>query len=246
MDRKPPVDPSLFIPIFIAGCSIFGILLVLLGLRLSASKGTIQTIPTDTPIKFQYLGTEPGFAEPSEASSVEPLPAMTEAPTEIFLPPTATIPIEETSLLVATNTPITSTVTVQPLDLTYDDADSLLMYTGTWIPQNGVNGTYQSTLHISGSIGDAVQFVFYGEKIRVVYQAGPSLGVVAIKLDTSEYVLDQSAAETRLSEWESPVQPLANHTITITHISGGSVNIDSLVVVDLSTPTPTATPTPTP
>jgi hypothetical protein len=245
MDRRPPVDPSLLIPIFIAGCSVVGIVLVLLALRLSASPGTIQTIPTDTPIKFQYLGTEPGIAQPTEAPPAEE-PLATEAPTEIFLPPTTAISIEETPILLATNTLITTTVTVQPLGSTYDDADPKLNYTGNWIGQSGVNNTYRNTLHISGTIGDAVQLVFYGQKIRITYQAGPSLGTIAIKLDTADYVLDQSAIDTRSNEWESPVQPLVNHTITITHISGGSINIDSLVVVDISTPTPTATPTPTP
>ena len=248
MDRKPPFDPSLFIPIGIAACSIFGIVLVLLGLRVSAARGTIQTIITNTPVRFQYLGTEPVVPLPTDSVPVEEeILAATETET-FLLPPTSTQPSITQPFATTAPAPRTATVTVtaQALGTTYDDADPVLIYAGNWIPQGGVNGAYNSTLHISSTIGDAVQLVFYGEKIRVVYQAGPSLGVVAIKLDISEYVLDQSAAETRLSEWESPVQPLANHTITITHISGGSINIDSLVVVDLSTPTPTATPTPTP
>jgi hypothetical protein len=248
MDRKPPVDPSFFIPIFIAGCSVFGIMLVLLGLRLSASRGTVQTLITTTPVKFQYLGTEPGIAQPTEVPPAEETmvtPEITEAPTEIFLPPTATISIEETPIFLATNTLVTNTVTSQPLGITYDDADPIFTYTGNWIGQSGVNNTYKNTLHISSTIGDAVQLVFYGQRIRLTYQAGPSLGTVAIKLDSTDSVLDQSAIDTRSSEWESSALSLSNHTITITHISGGSVNIDSALVMDTLTPTPTATPTPT-
>jgi hypothetical protein len=151
-----------------------------------------------------------------------------------------------TPILPTTEAPIIRTVTAQPLGATYDDVDSALAYTGSWIPQNGVNGVYKNTLHISSTIGDAVQLVFYGQLIQLTYQAGPSLGTIAIKLDTKDFVLDQSASETTSSVWESPMQTLVNHTITITHISGGSVNIDSLVVIDISTATPTATATATP
>jgi len=257
MDKKPPVDPSLFIPIGIGACSIFGIVFVLLGLRLSAAQGTIQTIITNTPVSFQYLGTEPVVAPPTDSAPLdEQTLTATETPTEIFLfPPTVTQPFitqpfATTPALLATTAPApgtaTVTVTSQAPGTTYDDVDPRLVYTGNWIPQTGVFGVYRNTLHISSTIGDAVQLIFFGQKVQLAYQAGPSLGTVAIKLDSSESVLEQSAANTGSSQWESPVIALANHTITITHISGGSVNIDSLVVIDLSTPTPTATPTPTP
>lgn len=248
MDRKLPVDPSLFIPILIAGCSVCGIMSVLLALRLSASQGTIQPTLTATPVKFQYLGTEPVIAQPTQAPQTEEL-TMTVVPTEILLPPTPTLGIVvETPILsttIPTSTLVPKTVTTQPLGVTYDDADPRFIYTGNWIGQSGVSGTYKSTLHISSTIGDAVQLIFFGQKIQLTYQAGPSLGTIAIKLDTSDYVLEQAAVDTRYSEWESPVLPLANHTITITHISGGSINLDSVVIVDISTATPSATPTAT-
>jgi len=255
MDKKPPIDPSLFIPIGIGACSIFGILFVLLGLRLSAVRGTIQTIVTNTPVRFQYLGTEPAVAPPTDIAPVdEETLSASETPTEIFLsPPTATEstrtqPFATTPALLATTAPAprtaTVTVTGSALGATYDDVDLRLVYTGNWLSQSGVSGTYRNTLHISGTIGDAVQLIFFGQKIQLAYQGGPSLGTIAIRLDSADFVLDQSAPDTGSSQWESPTLALANHTITITHISGGSVNVDSLVIIDLSTPTPTATPTP--
>lgn len=251
MDKKPPVDFSFFIPILIGLCSIFGIVLVLLGLRLSAAQGAIQTTITNTPVQFQYLGTEPAVALPTEVPPVEEPTEVLATPTEISLapiPPTATEIVFGPSPIVAATTPVraTNTVTPQSLGVTYDDTDSRFLYTGNWIAQSGVNGTYRNTLHISSTIGDAVQFGFYGQKLQLVYQSGPSLGTVAIKLDATDAVLDQSSSETSSSVWESAVLPLANHTITITHISGGSINIDSAVVIDINTPTPTATLTSTP
>jgi hypothetical protein len=255
MDKKPTLDASLFVPLFIGACSVCGIVLVLLGLRLTAVRGTVQTVPTGTPIKFQYLSTEPGFAQPTEAPPATEAPVIEESPattvpTEIFLPPPTTLnsptskaPVS-TAILLLTNTPVTSTAASLPLGATYDDVDSRFTYTGNWVAQSGVNAAYKNTLHISSTIGDAVQLVFYGQKLQLTYQAGPSLGMVAIKLDSSDTALDQSAVDTRHSEWESPVLSLANHTITITHISGGSINIDSIVIVDISTATPSATATP--
>jgi len=222
-------------------------MLVLLGLRLSAARSTIQTIPTPTFVQFQYIGTEPVIAQPTDTPPTEV--SVTVSPTEIFLspPPRATIPTvtEATSIVFLSNTPVTRTATTQPLGVTYDDVDPRFIYTGNWIAQSDVNGTYRNTLHISSTIGDAVQLLFFGQLIRVTYQSGPSLGTVAIKLDSNEYVVNQNVAETGYDEWESPVLPLVNHTLTITHISGGSVNIDSALIIDINTPTPTATPTPT-
>ena len=253
MDKRPSLDPSLLAPIFIGVCSILGILLVLLGMRFSAARGAIPTVITSTPPRFQYLATEPGIAEPSEASTAEESPTATEEPTEfleptgiVTFPATVTQARTPTPILLATNTPSAGTITatLPSLDITYDDADPKFRYTGNWISQSGVNNTYHSTLHISSTIGDAVQIIFFGQKMQLAYQAGPGLGTITIRLDSTDFVLEQVSGTTQSGVWESPVFTLANHTVTITHISGGSVNLDSLSIVDLSTPVPTATPTP--
>lgn len=244
MDDKPPLDRSLFAPILLGCLSVAGIILVLLALRLSAALGTIQVSPTNTPVKYQYLGTEPVIAQPTEAPPPEePSPVVTQTPTEFSLAPAPTITISTPVPPTATHTRVTNTATTAPLEVTYDNADVQFTYSGNWLPQFGVNGTYKNTLHISSTIGDSVQLIFYGQKFRLSFQAGPSLGTVAIRLDSTDFVLEQSAVETRNSEWESPVLTLANHLVTITHISGGSINIDSITIIDISTPTPTATPT---
>ena len=254
MDKRPPLDPSLLAPIFVGVCSILGILLVLLGMRFSAARGSIPTVITSTPPRFQYLATEPGVAAPSEAPTAEEAPTVAEVPTQfpeltavLTFPATVTqASSTTTAILLATDTPSAGTITatLPSLDMTYDDADPKLNYAGNWISQSGVNNTYHSTLHISSTIGDAVQFIFFGQKMQLAYQAGPGLGTITIRLDSTDFVLDQVSTGTQSGVWESPVFTLANHTVTITHISGGSVNLDSLSVVDLSTPVPTLTPTP--
>jgi len=249
MDNKPALDRSVFIPIFFGFASVLGICLVLLAARLGAARGTVQSGETETPVKFQYLATEPGIALPTDAPPVTSIfETDTPAPTPLFSPLTLTPTSISTRVipLRATNTPATVSSTPLALNIIYDDADFKFNYTGNWIGQSGVSGTYQNTLHVSSTIGDSVQLSFVGQKIRLAYQAGPSLGTIAIKLDSVDFTIDQSDSETLVGEWESPVLVLSSHSITITHISGGSINLDSLTVLDISTPTPTSTSTSTP
>jgi len=248
MDNKPALDRSVFIPIFLGFASVLGICLVLFAARLGASRGTVQGGETTTPIKYQYLATEPGIALPTDAP---PATVPTEIPTldTLVLPPTRIL-TDVPTLAVLPNVPIVSvSTTASPtplaLNIKYDDADFKFNYTGNWIGQSGVSGTYQNTLHVSSTISDSVQLSFVGQKIRIAYQAGPSLGTIAIKLDSADFTLDQSDPETLIGEWESPELVLSSHSITITHISGGSINLDSITVLDISTPTPTSTPTST-
>jgi len=248
MNKKTPLDRSIFIPIFIGLCSVLGICLVLLATRLSAARGNVELVETGTPVKYQYIGTEPLVVFPTEAPTMT---AETLAPTEEIVLPTMTLRAAQSPTLStpnpparSTNTSASTTPTNQPLNAIYDDADFKFLYTGNWNSLSGVTGAYQSTLHISNAIGDSVQLSFVGQKIRIAFQAGPSLGVIAIKLDNVDFTLDQLAAVTNITEWESPVMVLSSHSVTITHISKGSINIDAIAVVDISTPTPSVTVSP--
>lgn len=252
MDNKTSFDRSLFIPIFIGIFSVLGICLILIASRLTVTRGQGITTATATSMKYQYLATEPAVVFPTEAASPTEPPA-TIAPTFDIILPTLTpraikSPSTPKPTIVQPFATITLTPTLSPtaqfLNVTYDDADFKFLYTGNWVAQNNVADTYQKTLHVSSTIGDSVQLSFVGQKIRFTYQAGPSLGTIAIKLDGADFALEQSATDTVTSTWESPVLVLSSHLVTITHISGGSINIDSIVVLDLSTPTPTLTSTP--
>ena len=159
MDNKTPIDRSIFIPIFIGLCSVLGICLVLLATRLSAARGNVQLVETETPVKFQYIGTEPAVVFPTEAPTMT---AATIAPTEETVLATPTLrPVQSPTLSTpnltarSTNTAISITPTPQSLNVIYDDADFKFLYTGNWNSQSGVAGTFQSTLHISSAIGDS-------------------------------------------------------------------------------------------
>jgi hypothetical protein len=121
---------------------------------------------------------------------------------------------------------------------TYDDTDSRLNYSGSWVSQSGVSGAYQGSLHISNALGDAVSFTFSGTKIHFFYQAASSLGSVTIFIDGD--TLGTVVSETQGGEWAQTLES-GTHSIVIKHTSGGSVNIDRFTI-----PAPTATPTRTP
>ena len=126
-----------------------------------------------------------------------------------------------------------------------DDTYFELLYSGDWDSQSNVADTYQNTLHISFTVGNSVSFTFVGEQVIVSFQSGPSLGTIEINLDGLLFDVDQSSSNTELVNWASSILIRGTHTLVISHLSGGSVNLDSITIPDISTPTPTSTPTAT-
>jgi hypothetical protein len=113
---------------------------------------------------------------------------------------------------------------------TFDDTDSRFVYGGDWDTQTGVTGAYQSTLHVSGTLGNSIKFLFIGNELRVFFQAGPSLGTIRLTLDTTSYVMNEASSSTQSYEWVLAASSNGTHTVTITHDSGGSANFDAIIV----------------
>jgi hypothetical protein len=116
------------------------------------------------------------------------------------------------------------------------------LYDGNWTSQINVTSAYQNTLHISFELENYALFTFVGQQVVISYQTGPSLGEILIDLDGIEFVVSQSNGQTELRNWVSPVLVKGTHEIVIEHLSGGSINLDSISIPDLSTPIPTITP----
>ena len=258
MDNQPAFDRSILIPIFISGCSVIGIVLVLLIGRSLNSPAEVPVTPSATRFQYVYLGTEPAittplgeeteptddpFEEPTEEPGgiVSPVIATPTRPTIATTPtrPGAGTPIVLTLPNVATTSPPTSTsASVAPLSPgTYDDVDSRLVYNG-W----NATGSSGNTLHVSSVPGSTVSFRFIGTQVRILYQGGLTLGQIRITIDNSvSETEDQSGGD---NEWASDLLPDRTHTVLITHDSGGSVNLDEIIIPAVATPTPTRTPTP--
>ena len=263
MKNKLPIDLELLIPILLGGISVVGIAAVLIIGRALSAPAEIDATPSSTPFQFVFIGTEPGVTTPLvEGSDIAPTDEFpTEVPVEqatpsiatptrfsLFTPTlivfrTATNGTPRTGVPIITRTATATRTSAPSTANTYDDSDSRLNYSGSWINQTGVNGAYQETLHISSTVGNSVTFTFTGTEIHVFYQAGPSLGSITITVDSFGYApISEAQSTTQIREWASDTLSSGTHTVVIEHYGGGSINVDRFYIPP-ATPTPTRTPT---
>ena len=188
------------------------------------------SLPTSTSRSAFFTATRPALT--STIVSLPPLPGSTST----FVPTSTRQPT------------LTSTsVGAPPLNAgTYDDTDSHFSYSGDWVSQTNVSGAQNGTLHVSQTLGNTIMFRFIGDQLRIVYQSGAGLGVMAATIDGIAILppLSQNGSPSSNSEWVITGLTNATHLVTLTHSSGGSINIDQVIVPDVTpTTTPTATPT---
>jgi hypothetical protein len=248
MDNKPSFDRELILPILLGGLSVIGIGVVFVMGRLSNGREPVPVTPSETPLRFVYLGTEPGLSTLTPEVTDTPVPTVTEL---VFPPPVILGSPTGTNLVLSTNPPqqpatITSSPTLAFVLSKIDDTYFELLYDGSWTSQSNVTDAYQNTLHISFAVGNSVSYTFTGQQVIVSFQSGPSLGTISISLDGLEFDISQSSSTTQLVNWQSAILVRGTHALVITHLSGGSVNLDSITIPDVSTPTPTPTATLTP
>jgi hypothetical protein len=250
MTERPAFERSLLIPILFGVFSIFGICLVLILGQIAALRTNAPEDITATPFQYLFLGTEPAVVSATpeenggEEESEEAAPTVTELS---FADDEGPEPTETESALVILTTPTSTPASTAPLNPgTYDDTESRIVYEGHWNAQTGVTGAFQNSLHVSSLLGNSLSLRFIGQQIRFFYQPGSGLGTIQINLDGAEFELSQSGDGAGTAEWSSPLLINGTHTFGITHLSGGAINIDQIIVPDvLLTPTPTLTPTTT-
>jgi hypothetical protein len=250
MEKNSSFDLSFAAPILLGLLSLVGICVVLGTWLYKGDRAPASVAATETPFRFIYLGTEPGLSTLTPEATETPALLPTEGPTDENIIDLTEIvpstPTAENGTLIPTQTvvntvPVTITPTIPAVLSKVDDTYFELLYSGDWVSQSNVSGAHQNTLHISFTTGNQALFTFVGQQVILSYQAGPSLGSLNINLDSVDYILDQSNNETKILDWISPKLPLGPHTLLFEHLSGGSVNLDSITIPDLS-PTPTATP----
>ena len=234
---------------------MIGIIVVLLIGRALNAPAEIPVTPSATRFSYVYLGTEPVITTPlieeTEVEFTEPPVVEPEEPTEAPATPTRSTPPTLIILGSPTNHPqgttptptLTSTsASGPPLNPgTYDNVDSHLVYSGSWAGTT-VPGAYQNTLHVSlnpGPPASTISFRFIGRQLRLVYQGGSTLGQVRISIDNG--VVNTTVDQSSGTEWASDLLPNSTHSVLITHLGGGSVNLDQVII-----PEPSNTPTPTP
>ena len=174
---------------------------------------------------------------PAPTKSVTP--SRTKFPTATIGSPVAATPTRTPTTAVATSAGATQ-VPLVPSSVEYDDGHPLIAYNG-WTSVSEITA-YQGTLHVSNTVGSTVTFRFTGQQVRLKFQSGSSFGVIRINIGGLNFDLDESNGT---DEWVSVLLAQGTYTVTITHASGGSVNLDSIFIPDLNTPTPSSTPTAT-
>lgn len=246
MNTQSSFDRSLLLPIGVGIFALFGICVILVVGRINATGAVIEEVPTGTSFQYAFIGTEPAAltatletldelppTEPPEGPPTEPSFPTSPTPTQ-FTQFTNTAPaIITLPPLITPNTPSRTPTSafVAPFAAgTFDDTDSRFVYNGDWDRQTGVTGAYQNTLHVSGTLGNSLTFLFIGNELRVFFQAGPSLGTIRLMLDNTSYVMNETSSTTQRYEWVLAANSAGTHTVTITHESGGSVNFDGIIV----------------
>ena len=260
MDNRPSFDRSLFIPIGVGIFALLGICAILVSGRLTETPAVVEEVPTATAFQYAFIGTEPAITtvtlEPSPAASPTVEELITEPPVAFETP---TFGSQNTSVPIATNT-LASFITLQPIGNTstpsrtptsaftapfgagtFDDVDSRFVYSGNWKAIPGA--TFDSSLHVSDTLGDTVRFLFYGNEVHIFFQFGPSLGAIRLTLDSTTYNPQSlNSTTTERFEWVLGTNTIGTHTVTIVHESGGSVNFSGITVPPVQvTPVNTST-----
>jgi hypothetical protein len=83
-----------------------------------------------------------------------------------------------------TRTPIPSPTGQTPVTSgTYDDRDSRIIYSGSWVNWDG-SGPYANTLRYSNSTGSSAQLTFTGQQVRLIYTTTSQYGWLPFTLMT--------------------------------------------------------------
>jgi hypothetical protein len=246
MNNQPSFDRGLLVPIGVGIFSLMGICVILVMGRLNASRAIVEEVPSATPFQYSLIGTEPAIAvstmEGVTEFPVTASPAFGVPETLVVLPTDTTAPV----VPIITLPPITSVNTSTPTSAstgafgpgTYDDIHAGFIYSGDWVTVPGVAGSeyYRSSLHVSSTVGNSVTFRFIGQELHIFYQPGSSLGTIRVTLDGTAQERSQSVLD---DEWVLQTTSSGTHTVTITHLSGGSVNFNYIIVPYLgATPVP--------
>jgi hypothetical protein len=248
MNIRKLFDPGIVFSILLSMLSLFGICVVLGVWLYNNERIPVQASETETPFQYVYLGTEPSVLTltpemtdtPIFTPTSAPSPLVISSPTKLVSPVSTlarTAISPATATLARTATP-SATATSSSILSQFDDTYFELLYDGDWTTLSDVTGAYQDTLHISYTVGNSVLFTFVGEKVDIVYQTGPSLGQISINLDGFVAEVSEASNQTQFQKWESAPLVRVTHELLIEHLSGGSVNLDSIIIPNVSTQTP--------
>ncbi len=168
---------------------------------------------------------------------------ISDGPATLQTPDAATL-TQEPSLLAGGSLQLNVSFTpITPLPPgTYEDANSNLLYLGSWQTYTG-SGPTANTLRYSTAIGDEALFLIDGNRFTLTYTGHVNRGEAEIYVDGALYATlnqyNSSLAWQRT--WTSGILPGATpHTIRIVHKTGTYIDLDALTVQNVPPPGPLA------
>ena len=131
-----------------------------------------------------------------------------------------------------------ATFTAIDTPVLYDDRDPKVRYEGTWFNETNAGAIY-STLKYSRAYGNRASLTFNGTQVSVIYDKGPGLGEMQIRIDNNLPITISQTTDNRTfqARWNSPMLEIGLHTITVSHLSGARIDLDAFVVSASFAPT---------
>lgn len=128
---------------------------------------------------------------------------------------------------------------------TYDDDDTNIVYTGTWIDYSNVNA-YNGGVHYSETINNTASLTFLGNRAMLIFSRYTDRGIMDIEIDgVIVDSLNQYGSTLEWQQvWNSSVLLSGMHTLRLIHANGPIVDVGA-VIVNEAPPTPTNTFMPT-
>jgi hypothetical protein len=136
---------------------------------------------------------------------------------------------------------ITGSTETADIGVVEDNQFINIAYQGYW---KTVPDTAGNSITSSDKKGDKAKVTFVGQRLTLIYWQGASSGKMRIEIDgvptakggVAKYDLDQKGSPSQ-QQWQIADLGPGMHSITMTNIGGGAVNIDSLLIADARTNT---------
>ncbi len=123
-------------------------------------------------------------------------------------------------------------------EVTLDDADAQIVYGGSWNPQSGWGGRYQTTLHESEDVNATATLVFTGVAVELIAERHDWGGQAEVFIDdASQGIADFTGVE----QLQIPIMTITGlsageHTFRMEKVSGGWIYVDAIKYTEPSGP----------
>jgi len=128
---------------------------------------------------------------------------------------------------------VTVTTTYNLEDLTLDDADPAVTYTGNWTAQTGWSGRISGTIHESNQLGAAAQFAFEGNRVQLIADKQPWGGQADVYIDdvlqSNVSFYSETPDQYQQLIYDTGTLTYGQHTIRLVKTGGDWIYVDAFI-----------------